>query len=291
MGRPINAQRFLGATAPHQIQATVWGTADSGSTAGYLAQQNSPRRFRTTTINGSSITTFVNGPGNLVAGTSFVKVFPLSGSAPTVDATGSAKLKAVSLAVANGGANYQVGDTVTLVGGAFTAAAHTTVATLGSGNSIATLNAIAGGTEGYTALPANVLAIATSTNSANGHGAILSANFGVESASVLTGGAGYTTAQFLVNGATTAPTFTQPTVTNGVVATGAVTVLTPGVVNVNPTVTIEEATGATEYVSTLTSMNYLNTFQGNQYRWLYRGQAVPSDYAALGVKLAYLDTL
>ena len=95
MGRPINGQRYLGANAPHQIQATVWGTKDSGATAGYLTQQNSPNRFRTTTVNGTSLTTFKNGPGNLVAGTSYVNVFPV-GTYPTTYATGNVKLKALA---------------------------------------------------------------------------------------------------------------------------------------------------------------------------------------------------
>jgi hypothetical protein len=292
MGRPINAQRFLGANAPHQIQATVWGTADSSATAGYLTQQNSPHRFRTTTVNGTSLTTFVNGSGNLVAGTSYVKVFP-EGSYVTTPATGTAKLKALATgnSVVSGGNGYVVGDYINFVGGTFTTAANVQVTAISGANAVVSVSSPVAGTQGYTVLPSNVAAITTSNATGNGSGAVLSFNFGVESASVTTGGAGYTAAAFVVEGETVAPTFTQPTVVAYAVTTGAVVVLTPGVVNVNPVVVIEESSGTTEYVKTLTSMNYLNTYQGNQYRWLYKGQIIPSDYASLGVKLCYLDTL
>jgi hypothetical protein len=292
MGRPINAQRFLGATAPHQIQATVYGPADSGSTAGYLTKQNSPHRFRAATVNGSSLTTFVNGSGNLVVGTSYVAVFPV-GTIPTTPATGSAKLKGISATtIISGGTGYAALDYLTLVGGTFTSAVNVQVLTVNGANAVLTVSAPVAGTQGYTVLPANVAAIATTTNSANGAGAVIGFNFGVESATVATGGAGYTDATFIVNGAKTAPTFTEPTVVSGAVSTGAVVVLTAGIVNVNPTVTIEGNSGtATEYVKTITSANYLNTYQGNQYRWLYKEQAIPSDYNSLAVKLAYLDTL
>ena len=292
MGRPINSQRYLGAVAPHQIQATVWGKADSGSTAGYLSKQNSPHRFVATTVNGTSLTTFVNGAGNLVAGTSYVAAFPV-GTQPTTPATGTAKLKALATgnSVVYGGTGYKVGDYINFVGGTNTTAANVQVTAISAANAVVSVSTPVAGVQGYTVLPANIAGITTSTATGNGTGAILSFNLGVESAAVATGGVGYTSAIFVVQGETVAPTFTQPAVSGGAVTTGAVTVLTPGIVNVNPVVTIEEVTGATEYVKTLTSAHYLNTYQGNQYRWLYKGKAIPSDYSSLGVKIAYLDTL
>ena len=291
MGRPIKHKVYLGATAPHQIQATVYGPADSGATAGYLTKQNSPHRFRSHTVNGNSLTTFVNGSGNLISGTSYVKVFPV-GTIPTTPATGSVKLKALAATtVSNGGSGYMVNDYITLVGGTYTSAANVQVLSINGANAVVTVSAPVAGTQGYTALPANVSAIATAKSTGNGVGAVIGFNFGVESATVASGGANYTNAVFIVNGATVAPTFTQPTVVGGAVTTGAVSVLTPGTVNVNPTVTIEGEAGTTEYVKTITSMNYLNTYQGNQYRWFYNEQPIPSDYLSLGVKLAYLDTL
>jgi hypothetical protein len=290
MGRPINNQKFLGANAPHQIQATVYGPADSGSTAGYLSKQNSPHRFMATTVNGTSLTPFVNGAGNLVVGTSYVKVFP-EGTQPTTPATGTANLKAIAATkIVFGGSGYNANDYITLVGGVNTSNANVKVLTVNSGAIVSVSSPVAG-TQGYTVLPANVAAIPTANSTGNGSGAIIGFNFGVESAGVVNGGAGYTSAVFVVGGETVAPTFTQPTVGGGVVATGAVTVLTPGIVNVNPVVTIEGQAGTTEYVKTLTSMNYLNTYQGNQYKWFYKDQPIPSDYATLGVKAAYLDTI
>ena len=294
MGRPLNRQRFLLTAAPHQIQCTTWGTADSGATAGYLHKQNSPRRFRTTTVNGTSLTNFTNGPGNLVSGTTYVKVFPV-GTQPTTYATGNVTLKSLATgnAVTSGGAGYKIGDTLTFVGGTFNTAATVTVtanSAVGAVTSVST-PVIAGI---YSAPPANVSAIPVTGG--NGAGAILSFNFGVNTANVSTAGVGYTSAVFVVDGGpnqgdTVSPTFTQPVVSSGAVTLGPVTVLTPGIINFAPVVTIEEQTGATEYVSTLTSMNYVNTYSGRQYRWLYKGQAIPSDYATLQVSLAYLDTL
>ena len=290
MGRPLRAQYYFGASAPHQIQATVWGSADPSSTAGYLSGQNSSHRFKSTTVHGTSVTTLVNGPGSLVSGTSFVKVFP-EGTYPITPATGSAKLKALAATVVvNGGTNYQVNDYIHLVGGTFTSAANVQVLSVSGANAVVSVSAPVAGTQGYTVLPANVAAIATANVTGNGSGAVIGFNFGVESATVATGGANYTVANFQLVGATTAPTFVQPTVTGGVVTTGAVTVSTPGVVNVNPVVSITESTGTTEYVNRITS-NYVVTYQGNVYKWFAKGATIPSDYAGLGVKVAYLDTL
>ena len=294
MGRPLRAQYYFGASAPHQIQATVWGPADPSSTAGYLSGQNSSHRFKSTTVNGTSVATLVNGSGRLVSGTCFVKVFP-EGTYPITSATGSAKLKALAATgaanVAVGGINYQPGDYIHFVGGTFTNAANVQVLTVtGVANAVVTVSSPVAGTQGYTTLPANVAAIATANASGIGTGAVLAFNFGVESATVLTGGANYTVADFEVAGDTVQPTFTQPTVTGGAVATGAVPVLTPGVVKVNPVVTITESAGTTEYVKRITS-NYVVTYQGNVYKWFAKGATIPSDYAGLGVKVCYLDTL
>jgi hypothetical protein len=291
MGRPIVRQTYLGANAPHQIQATAWGSSDTGATAGYLTKQNSPRRFRVKTVNGTSLTNFVNGPGNIVSGTSYVNVFPV-GTQPTTYATANATLKTLGNAnVTFGGQNYKAGDFLTLVGGIFTNAANVQVLTVtGNANSISSLSTPVAGVQNYTTLPANVAAIATTT-SGNGSGALVSFNFGVATANILTAGAGYTTAVLVVGGETTSPVFIQPAVVGGAVTLGPVTIQNPGIVNVNPVATVEEETGNVEYLSYLQSMNFLNTYQGHRYRWLDKGQPIPADYAGLNVKLAYLDTL
>lgn len=302
MGRPINKQTYLGTVGTtstpvkHQIQATIWGAKDSSATAGYLTRQNSPHRFRSTTVNGTSVTTLVNGSGNLVSGTAYVKVFP-AGTIPTVVATGSATLKAIGNAnVVSGGTGYQPGDYITLVGGTYSAAANVQVLTVSGANAITSLSTpvnFSYGTQKYTALPSNIAGIATANATGNGTGAIVSFNFGVDTAAVLTGGAGYVQAEMYINGATVAPTFANLAVSGGAVTVNAnVVVSAPGVVNVNPVVVIQGDNPAdVEYVKTMTSMNYLNTYQGNQYRWISKGGTIPSDWSGLGVKLAYLDTL
>ncbi|VVC06082.1 Uncharacterised protein [uncultured archaeon] len=292
MGRPLNRQKYFEVTAPHQIQATIWGANDTGSTAGYLSGQNSSHRFKATTANGTSIATLVNGSGNLVSGTSFVEVFP-EGSYPTLSATGTAALKALNATViVNGGRNYAVGNYLNLTGGTYTNAANVSVTAVNAsnGNAVTAVSAPVAGTQGYTVLPANVADIAMTTVTGNGTGATIGFNFGVESANITFGGAGYTNANVVVEGATVAPTFANPTVTGGVVSTGAVVVTSPGVVNVNPVIDVEDMSGATEYVNTISS-KYVVTYQGNVYRWLPKGAEIPSDYDSLGVKLAYLDTL
>lgn len=293
MGRPIN-NRYLGKNAPHQIQATIWGTNDTGATAGYLAAQNSPRRYRTTTVNGTSLTTLTNGPSNVtVPGVMSVSVFPV-GTEPTSPATANATLGVTGApTVVAGGLGYAVGDHITLVGGTANSAANLSVATIGSGGVILTVSAPgqSAGQQQYSALPANIAAINTSNATGNGQGAIVSAVFGLDTSYVITGGAGYTDAVVVYEPSLTAPTITQPTVTGGAVTTGPITITGKGSFNVIPTVTVEEQAGTTEYVSYMQSMNYLETFQGHRYRWLYKGQPIPSDWAALGVNIAYLNTL
>ncbi len=297
MGRPIKSREFLGANATHQIQSTTWGSKDTGATAGYLTAQNSPRRFRSATINGTSLTTFVNGPGNLVSGTSYVKVFP-EGSYPTTYARGFATLKAVGNAnIVSGGTGYKVGDFLLLVGGTKASAANIQVAAVsGNANVITALSSPINygyGQQAYSILPTNINAITTSNVTGNGTGAIVSFNFGVDTANVSNGGAGYTAATYVVKHATVAPAFANLAVAGGAVTPTANLVVTnPGVVNVNPVVIVEGDNAVdTEYVRTITSMNYVNTFQGNQYRWLPKGATPQTDYPTLAVKTAFLDTL
>ena len=296
MGRPLN-NHFLGETATNQIQATVWGTKDSGATAGYLSGQNSPRRFKTTTVNGTSVTQLVNGAANLTVGTSYVNVFPIGGSGssyPITNATGSATLMAIGNAnVVIGGSGYTTNDFVIFSGGVFSQAANVKVVSIGANGVITALSTpinAGPGVQEYTQLPANISAIVTTTTG-NGINAIVSSNFGIDTATVLTTGSGYTSADFIVEDYTARPAFTQPAVVGGAVTLGTVTVVNPGVVNVNPVVVIENAVAATtEYVKKI-SQNYVLTFQGNTYKWLPTGASVPSDYPEINVQLAYLDTL
>lgn len=291
MGRPIS-KKYIGANAVNQVQATVWGTNDTGATKGYLAQQNSPRRFRTKTTNGTSTTSFVNGAGNLVSGTSYVNVFP-QGSYVTTPATANATLGATGTAtVVNGGSGYAVNDYVHFVGGTAVSAANVKVTAV-SGNVVTAVSAPvqAIGAQQYSVLPSNIAGISTANATGNGHGLILSSNFGLDTSYILTGGAGYTAVHMVYEPEIQQPTITEPTVSGGAVTTGAITVTAAGIINQMPTVTVDQASGTTEYVKTLTSQFYLNTFQGNQYRWFPNGANIPSNYSTANIKIAYLDTL
>ena len=301
MGRPLNP-RFLGtiangAPAVHQIQALVFGAADGSATAGHLTAQNSPHRFRATTVNGTSLTTLAPAAG-LAKGQAAVKVFPIA-SYPTTYATANATLGVTgNAAVVKGGAGYVVGDYVNLVGGTFSVAANVKVlaVTGGAVTSLSTpINIV--GNQMYSALPANISSIATANATGVGTGLTVAANFGLDEAWILTGGAGYTpsssaTVTFESPVGLAEATVTNPTTTvGGAVTTGQLTVTNSGILNAMPQVTVQNDSQSTiEYVKTIGN-HYVNTYSGNQYKWLARGGNVPSDYAGLGVKLAFLDTL
>jgi hypothetical protein len=295
MGRPIS-NNFLGTVgsttvnAVHQIQSTTWGAKDTSAVQGYLTKQNSTSRFAATTAKGTSMTTLSNGTP-ISAGYSAVKVFPV-GNDPIVYANATAKLKAVSATLVNGGGTYHANDVLSFVGGTSAHAANVTVNTVGANNTIATFTLNVSGTnQQYTALPANIAGVATTdTTNANGTGAIFSVNFGLESVAITGGGLNYTGANIILPQATINPT-TTATIVGGVVQ-NSVVVNTPGVVNVgNPTVVVEGTSGTTEYAKKIQSSTQVLTHSGNVYTWLPRGATVPSDYSNLSVKLAFLDTL
>ena len=290
MGRPIG-KKFLGKKAVHQIQSLTQGPNDgAGGVAGYLAQQNSPKRFRATTVNGTSLTTLVNGPSPVAAGQSVVKVFPV-GTDPTVDATATANLKLVSInSIVSGGANYNALDVLTINGGVFGSAAKITVQTVNGAGAILTANVFpAVLNQDYTALP-NIAAVTTTdTTNANGSGATFSVNFGLESVTITNGGVGYTGAALVFPQANTQPT-TAATVVGGVVQ-NTVTVSAPGVINVgSPTVIVEGSAGTTEYAKLIQSRSKVLTHSGNVYSWIPQGTQPPVSWATEGIKLAYLDT-
>jgi len=294
MGRPLKRQKYFDhvdankTNVVHQIQSTTWGPADSSALPGYLTKQNSTNRFRAHTVNGNSLTTLSNGTPTS-AGYSAVKVFPV-GSDPVVYANATAKLKIINATVVNGGNNYHANDVLSVSGGTFGNSATITVNSV-FGNSAVnaiTLNAVAN--QGYSALPANIAGVATvDTTNANGIGAIFSVNFGLESVNVVSGGNNYSSATLVFPGSQTAPTVTSFVVAGSLVNNVAVN--TPGVINVNPTVTVEGTSGTTEYVKQIQSEHQVLTFGGNVYNWLPKGVTPPADYANLNIKLAYLDTL
>jgi hypothetical protein len=294
MGRPLNAQKYFGTVGVngpnvvHQIQSTTWGANDSSALPGYLTKQNSTNRFGAHTINGTSMTTLSNGIPTS-SGYSAVKVFPV-GTDPIVYAQATANLKAINATVVNGGNNYHVNDVLNFVGGTFGNTATVTVNSVFANNAINafTLNAVAN--QGYQVLPSNIAGIATTdTTNANGVGAIFSANFGLESVNVVSGGNNYTSAKFVFPGATTAPTVTSYIVAGSVV--NNVVVNTAGIIDVNPTVVVEGTANTVEYVKNIQSQDKLLTWGGNVYTWLAKGVTPPADYANLSIKICYLDTL
>lgn len=293
MGRPINRQKFLGTVGlngpavPHQIQANVWGAADTAATPGHLARQNSPSRFVSHTANGRSLTTLCNGAPTS-KGFASVKAFPV-GTDPIVYATATANLKAVSATLVAGGNLYAPTNVLTLVGGTFGNAATITVNSVFANNAINsfTLNTVAN--EGYRALPSNIAAVAT-TDAGNGVGAIFSINFGLESVNVVSGGQNYTSANIVIPQATAAPVTTNFVV--GGVLQNNVAVTSAGIINVgNPRIVVEGTAGTTEYVKQIRSAEKILCFSGNEYFWLSKGQVPPSDWSSLSIKFAYLDTL
>jgi len=294
MGRPLKRQKYFdhkglnGSNAVHQIQSTTWGAADSSALAGYLTKQNSTNRFRAHTVNGDSLTTLSNGVPTS-SGYSAVKVFPV-GSDPIVYANVTANLKVINASLVNGGNNYHTNDVIKFNGGSFGNAATVTVNSVFGNSAINafTLNVVAN--QGYSSLPANIAGIATTdTSNANGIGAIFSANFGLESVNVVSGGNNYSSANLIFSGATTSPTVTSYIVSGSLV--NNVVVNTPGIINVNPAVTAEGTSGTTEYVKQIQSEHQILTFAGHVYNWLPTGATPPADYANLAIPLAYLDTL
>jgi hypothetical protein len=291
MGRPLVRQRYFNsfglnhANAVHQIQSSVWGTNDTGPTAGYLISQNSDNRFGAHTVNGNSTVKLVNtapaGPGQAT-----VKLFDV-GTDPKIIATATANLKVINASVVIGGANYHVGDNITLQGGTFGNAANVTVATV-NGTAIATVTAAAVANQGYRVLPANIAGMTgIDTTNANGHGAIFSVNFGLESVTVTNNGNGYVLANAVVQGALVQPT-TTVTVTGGNVA--SVAVGAAGWVNVNPVVAIEPTNDAVDYVKRLSARRAI-TWSGNVVYWISKGESPHPDFISHGLRFAYLDTL
>jgi hypothetical protein len=295
MGRPLNP-RYLGPNAPRQIQALVYGVADSVATPGYLAGQNSPTRFRTTTVNGTSLTALANGP-TPTNGQCVVKVFPVNGYV-TAFATANATLGVTGNAnVINGGSGYAVNDYITINGGTFGNAANIQVLAVNSGKITklsAPVNAV--GNQKYTALPANIAGMSTTASTGTGTGAVIQAHFGLDTSYITGGGAGYTAPNVTVTYETRVYGTQKATVTNPVTSAGAVTlgqltVLTPGILDAIPTVTVENVSqSVVEYAKKIYA-HYLTCFSGSVYKWHSRGLVFYPDYVTLGVKFAYLDTV
>lgn len=114
-------------------------------------------------------------------------------------ATATAKVKAVSVAVAVGGADYAVGDTITLAGGTFSSAVVLLVTGVTSG-AVSSVEIVDGGS--YSAIPANAVAEGSTSGSGDGN-ATFNIRWGLGSVTVTNAGAGYTSAPLVtLTGAT-----------------------------------------------------------------------------------------
>lgn len=289
MGRPIQKQKYLGANALHRINATVWGTNDTGPTAGYLTRQNSDDRFRATTVNGSSLTTFVNG-APAASGQSSVKFFPGNSEGNvTLEAEATAYLKIASVSIVNGGAAYTANSVLQIIpeGGTYGNAATITVNSVFVGNGAIqtfTLNNIAN--QRVTELPTSLIAEGT-TLTGNGAGALFSTGFGVESITVTQAGLGYGANVKVTTSGGAPDAVLTPTVAGTAIT--AITVTSSGNnYTVFPEVSIEDLSGTTEYVKHLASYRVI-TQTNEVYRWLPNGADVPEDYT--NIKFGFLDTL
>lgn len=283
MGRPLQKQKYLGANAPHQIQSTIWGAKDTSATAGFLARQNSDDRFLTTTVNGTSLTTFVN-TAPTAPGQCTVKFFPANSSVGS-GAVLSPLMALNAVTLVNPGTGYTANSTIHLVGGTSSNAATISVDTITGNGAVATFHIVATPNQNYSALPANAANVQVTGGS--GTGASFNTSFNLANVAITAGGSGYTTANIVIEGGNGNGAHATATLTANVITAVTVTAAGAGYTAI-PTVVVEAELGTTEYVKHLASYRVI-TQSGRVYRWLPNGVAVPPDYA--NINWGYLDTL
>ncbi len=282
MGRPVNS-KYFGNTHTHSINVTAWTKYDTAGNAGFIAAQNSDRRFRCTTATGTDMCVLVNG-APAAAGEMSLQAFPIAGSG----ATATANLAIVSATVVNGGANFATGDTLTVYGGTLAPGANAAVLTVtGNANgAITTVSVTNEAAQNYLALPAMTDANVSAT-SGNGNISLTSFDLvaGVGSVVLDTAGTGYVapvivafsggggsgasgTANIDGNGNITSVSLTA----NGSLYTSA------------PTVTFESE-GNPLYIQRLSNKRVI-TFGNVAYPWLPKGVPATDTNATF----VYLDT-
>jgi hypothetical protein len=170
-----------GATASGSTKAINIGTAGlSGSTTNINIGSAVSGSLGTTTISAPTvnISTGANGVnisngGTVTAltrtssGGGYTSIPAIAISAPTtaggVQAAANANVFVQAVSIASGGTGYTVGNTLTLVGGTFTAAATLTVSTVSAG--VITGVTVASGGTAYTAIPTNPVSVTGGTGS------------------------------------------------------------------------------------------------------------------------------
>lgn len=276
MGRPL-PKKFFGslALAGEQIQATAWTTSGGSALTGYVVHQKGTSRYMAHTADGESICKLVDGPTAVDAvGLMSIAIYG-SGAIAGADATASPVMEDATTAVAAGGTNYLVGDTVTVTGGTGTKITHT-VATINTATgAVLTLSAPTN-RGAYTVLPAVTGAATTS----NGTGTSLTVNltFRVKSVTVTAGGHDYDAPPTVAIGGNA--TLGTPTVSGGAVTAIPVTAAGSAYTTI-PSVTITSAdTGTVEYAKKITRHRVV-TFAGNVYQWALQDGRFVTGQAAI----------
>lgn len=164
-----------------------------------------------TTYKGALESVTVNFGGTGFTNSTTTTLTPSSGSA-TFSAT--ICVNAIALHSASGGANYQVGDVLTLSGGTFTSAATMTVTTVSAG-AITAFNLT---TTGIYTVSAGTSAVACTGG--HGTGATFDPTWGIYAVTVVTPGSGYVTAPTITVGGAGAGTAAVLTVNLAINTTG-----------------------------------------------------------------------
>jgi hypothetical protein len=140
MGRPIN-NRFIGNTSQsgQQIQATAWIPGAPAPALSYINKQVANKSYKMTTADGAytGVVKLAQGGVALQQGQANITVTPYGASGS--GATGTVRMGASDATIAVSGtgvitADYEINDTVTLLGGTNTAVASYTVTGIRVGN-------------------------------------------------------------------------------------------------------------------------------------------------------------
>lgn len=140
MGRPIN-KKFIGNTSQsgQQIQATAWIPGAPGPALAYIQKQTANKSYKMTTTDGAytGIVSLAQGAVALTQGQANVTVTPFGAYGSGAAATARMGAAGATITVSGSGAltaDYNIDDTVTLVGGTNTAPAIFTVTGITAGN-------------------------------------------------------------------------------------------------------------------------------------------------------------
>ena len=281
MGRPLN-KKYFGAIA--RSGQTIRCTYKKGATTyadGFIVRARGNRKFLVQSVAGGvgsqAVCLLVNtAPSN--SGEMTIKVFPYAASTPGSGAAASVSaFQVVSGTVTAAGSGYTVGDTLTLVGGTFSAAGIFTVTSVDGSGAVTGINLTTVGT--YTVAPSGARTT-TSLNSGgylgsgNGTSCTITANFGIKTFSVTPGSLYDAAPAVTISGGGGTGAYAVSGLSGGGVT---LTLESPGtgyVGNVNTvTVTLTKVGGSTVEFASKITMNYVNTWTNSgpdndlKYKW------------------------